>query len=473
MDNNTRVSMKIISVLVAILMLMGIFFTMPVFAAEGQPDQTDSAIPQQTVSAPVITRYTVQNEKGQELQQITVGQKCVIIVSIRDTAFNRANQEQAVYDARGNIGNAKITSTGSFAPPSLENIRFTAPQFDESGVSYSVIFDGITYLGGENQLAFDLTYNDLKHPLTNLSVGISQCVAPTPAEVRPSSLVIRNAGYGNGEVLAGTEFDLTAEILATAGNSNVNMVQVSLQLPESLTVVSGSNNYYIGTMAAESSRQLSFRLAAQSAAETGSYNVTVDVAGIAEDGTAVSNSIQLAVPIAQPERFEITNLETAKSLQTGEEGTVSVTFVNKGKGTIYNLSAKIEGDNLDNAGQSQYLGNVNAGTENFVDFSLLSSKPGTVKGKVILTYEDQKGEEKTLEKEFSVEVVASEMTGPDLSNSDDMNPETMEDYRGLPLWGWLLIIFAVVGTAVAAGTILKKRKEQRQILEDDDEDEMD
>ena len=119
------------------------------------------------------------------------------------------------------------------------------------------------------------------------------------------------------------------------------------------------------------------------------------------------------MPVVQPERFEITNLEAYGPLFTGEEGSVSVTYVNKGKGIIYNLSAKIEGEGMDNEGQNQYLGNIAAGTEGSADFTVSSQNPGTINGKVILTYEDEKGQEKTLEKEFSVEVQQNDMGGMD------------------------------------------------------------
>ena len=456
---------KLAALLAALVLTAGSCFVLPAAAAEETPNAD-----LQPAFAPVVTGYTVMNAEGQELQRISAGEPCVIVVSIRDTAFNSENKAQAVYDARGNIGNAKVTSTGSFSPPALENIRFTAPQFDATGVSYAVVFDGITYLGGENQLAFDLTYNDLKHPLTNLSVGISQCVAPAAAEVRPSALVVQTAGYGGGPVAAGTAFELTAEILATAGNTPVDLMQVVLELPEGITAAAGSS-CYLGQMAPESSRQVSFQLTPQPAAEPGSYNITVSVSGVAQDGSAVGGSLQLAVPVTQPERFEITALEADTAIQEGQEGMASVTFVNKGKATLYNLSARIEGENLKNPGQDQYLGNLAAGTEQIVDFSLQPSEAGVIEGKVVLTWEDETGAEKSLEQAFTVEVIPSELLQIGMPQEEQLAPETIEDGSGMPLWGWLLIYAALIGAVAAVRLVRRRRAEELLRAAEGDEDE--
>ena len=454
------------------LVLAAGMLAMPAFADDSSPVSDSSSQAQPTpapASAPVVSAYTVLDAAGNELQRISEGQKCTIVVAIRDTAFNSSNQGSVEPDQKGNIANAKITSTGSFSSPSLGDIKCTTPEFDENGVSFAIIFNDITYLGGDNKLSFDLAYNDLKHAMTNLSVGISQCVGSTAEGGKSSALVVKSAGYGSNEVQAGAEFDLTAELLATAGTSAVDMVQVSLQLPEKISVVSGNNNYYIGKMTAESTSSVTFRLKAAATAEPGSYNVTINVSGVGADGAAVSNSLQVTVPVTQPDRFEATNIEAYSPIYTGESGSVSLTYVNKGKGTVYNLSAEIEGEGMDNPGQNQYLGNVAPGTEGSADFSITASAAGTINGKIILTYEDDKGNEKKIEKEFSVEVMQMEMPDPGIMDPS-MDPTMGEPQGGMPWWGWLLIAAAAVGALVAAVVLLKKRKAKKQLLEDDDED---
>ena len=124
---------------------------------------------------------------------------------------------------------------------------------------------------------------------------------------------------------------------------------------------------------------------------------------------------------------------------------------------------------MDNPGQNQYLGNVAPGTEGSADFSITASAAGTINGKIILTYEDDKGAEKKIEKAFSVEVMEMEMPDPGVMDPS-MDPTMGEPQGGMPWWGWLLIAAAVVGAAVAAVVLVKKRKAKKQLLEDEDED---
>ena len=122
---HTGAVQRIVCGAVSLLLAAGVFFSLPVAATQADPGSSSSdsstSVPEPTPvpgSAPVVTGYTVQNSAGQELQRISEGQKCMIVVGIWDTAFNSANKDQVVYDERGNIANVKITSTGSFGSPS-------------------------------------------------------------------------------------------------------------------------------------------------------------------------------------------------------------------------------------------------------------------------------------------------------------------------------------------------------------------
>ena len=66
----------------------------------------------------------------------------------------------------------------------------------------------------------------------------------------------------------------------------------------------------------------------------------------------------VTVPIVQPERFEISRTDFPEYLSMGEEGYASVSFVNKGKGIIYNVSAEITGDGITTTEGNQFIGNI-------------------------------------------------------------------------------------------------------------------
>ena len=192
-----------------------------------------------------------------------------------------------------------------------------------------------------------------------------------------------------------------------------------------------------------------------------------------ESGTAVTGTGTISIPISQPDRFEITTMEMSDTIYVGETTSVTVNFVNKGKMQINNLSAELKG-NMANPGQSQYLGNLAAGTENSVDFSLMGSEAGTIEGTIVLSYEDAQGEVVTLEKTFSCTVEES-MGGGDMWMDPSMDPtmgmDVEEPSGGVPVFVWIILAVVVIGGGAAAVIIVRKKKAAKLAqLEDSDED---
>lgn len=107
---------------------------------------------------------------GAELQRIEEGQKCRIIIAVVDPRITSADQ-LTLADGRALAANIKITSTASFASPSLGDITtttFAADKVGAAGLQYAIILNDITYLGGDNKLSFDLAYNDNTRQLKSM-----------------------------------------------------------------------------------------------------------------------------------------------------------------------------------------------------------------------------------------------------------------------------------------------------------------
>ncbi|MEG1322832.1 MAG: cell adhesion protein, partial [Ruthenibacterium sp.] len=154
------------------------------------------------------------------------------------------------------------------------------------------------------------------------------------------------------------------------------------------------------------------------------------------------------------------------------EGTLTLGFVNKGKGILYNLSAEISG-NLENPSQMQYVGNLASGTEGSVDFDILAKTAGTVSGVITLTYEDINGVEKKQTKEYSAVVGEAPATDPGMDGMGPMMPEEPEAKKGLPWWGWALIAGGGLTAIVVIVKIIKKKKAkkiERELAEDNDDE---
>lgn len=417
-----------------------------------------------------VLGYSVQDSAGNELQKVTPGTKCRIVVALRDGRLAEIPTEKA--DQYNNVVNIKLTSTASFQTPSFGDLKQTTMTKTDKGIEYAVIFNDITYLGGDNTLSFDLSYNDGSVAMASQSVVISQCQTESQTGAKPT-LMVQSVNYGGQSIEAGKTFTLTITSYNTSKTVGLTDITTSINLPAGLMLAAGSNKELTTQVAAGGSYTSSFQMQADASAETGPVNVTVDytyyISGTSEPLTA---SQTITVPLVQPDRFTFTTMEVPTEAYAGEETYVSLDFVNKGKGVLYNLSAELSGD-MDNAGQTQYLGNLQSGTEGSVEFGVLASQAGTVSGVITLTYEDVNGNAKTQTKEFSLNVL-------EMPNYDDMYPVDpgldvpVETGFVMPWWGWLLIVVVVVAVVVVVIRIVKKRKAKKLALElaedDDDED---
>ena len=82
-----------------------------------------------------------------------------------------------------------------------------------------------------------------------------------------------------------------------------------------------------------------------------------------------------------------------------------------------------------------------------MDLSVSPNEPGLMEGKMIFTYEDSTGAQKTAEQSFTCDVVES-FSDPviDPGIEDPMMDPSAEEDQGLPVWAIALI--AVGGAAV-------------------------
>ena len=162
---------------------------------------------------------------------------------------------------------------------------------------------------------------------------------------------------------------------------------------------------------------------------------------------------------------------SSDTIYVGDTGSVSLSYVNKGKNPVSNLEARLTGTNL-GAGGYQYLGNLAAGTEGSVDFDIVPDAAGTVSGIITLNYEDASGNPQTISKDFSVS--AEEMNMDDF-NYDPSMDDAQPEQTGMPVWAWVLIgVCGAVVVIVVIVVVVRKRKKAKALAaleaEDSDED---
>lgn len=137
-----------------------------------------------------------------------------------------------------------------------------------------------------------------------------------------------------------------------------------------------------------------------SSAKNGAQGIDINFKYEYVDGdTRNSNTsdIKISVPVSQPDRFELGDPVLPDTINAGEESTISMDYVNKGKGDVSNVEASIEGDGITATQATQYIGNVASGVSGSIGFAFTAAAAGEYDAKLKVMYEDANGQQQTKE----------------------------------------------------------------------------
>lgn len=293
-------------------------------------------------------------------------------------------------------------------------------------------------------------------------------------------VIIESYSYGEeSSVVGGSNFTLSMTLRNTSATipiENVKMV-ISSAPDETtggvFTPANSSNSFYIDRVAPGETFTESIELTVKADASPKSYGINIDLDFQAKQGNTYQNlksTETITIPVTQPDRFQVEDVQISDINYVGESIYCSVSYVNMGKNPIYNLSIAVEGTGFTASEASSYIGNVQAGSGDYYEANLTADAPGTIDGKLILTYEDASGKQFSLERPFTTTV--QEMT---YDPGMDMPEEPVIEETGLPLVGKIAIgVGAGVVVIVVVVVILKvRRKRRRKAVPDFDEDDDD
>ncbi len=504
---------RIISLILAVLMVMGTvvwIISMVASASSGEPAFSTGTGVVPTIDNTSITSGTV----------ITGS----VVIEER---FATEAEAQAVLDAI----NASPTefgvnvNPGSFAAKTLPaaNIKALSSAPTASGTTYKISFkvdildtDQIKYTGSGSTLSLSTyTTGGTVFYQNTVSVTLSQAVPYVPPtstgddyddddddsyvdlpEPTPY-VIISDYSYGGGEVTAGQNFTLNITLQNTSLLDVGNMV-VTVSTPEAFTLVNSSNTFYIPSMAAKStlSRSITMQVRASASPEPAAVEIAMNYQYRDNDArNDVSRTESISIPVAQLDRFSATPPTLPEMMYVGEEFPIEISYINKGRSTVYNLSGSIEG-NIASPGQTDNVGNLESGGSGTFDFFVQAMEPGILTGNVVIVYEDINMNEQTLSIPYSINVMEMDMgmgegdmfdptfgmgdmyvdengnmVGPD---GTVYGPDGMPiEQGGMPTWGWIIIGVGVLAGIIIVVTVRKKRKAARllaELEEDDDED---
>ena len=293
--------------------------------------------------------------------------------------------------------------------------------------------------------------------------------APKPAAAAPN-LIIDNYSYGGTSVQAGKTFDLSINFMNTSRALAVENIVMSLETAEGISIANSSNTFYFETLKPRHNITQNITLRATGKGENSSPTIRVNFRYEYIDQNQrmeITRSETIAIPVTQPERFEITE-PTLPEMQVGMESVLSFPYVNKGKGTLYNVAVKIEGD-VDALQPVQNLGNFESGRSGTIDAIFTTTQEGPTPFKIIVTYEDADGNEK--KREFKYEPTVMAMPEPELPPEmmDPMDPQLEE--QSSHNWVWIVGVILIVALGGGFWWFKKRKKKTNKVSEAEKENE--
>lgn len=322
----------------------------------------------------------------------------------------------------------------------------------------------------------NITDNTAQNAADDMSGGVSNG-DPVPTDGGSASasvprVIVSGFRTEPGEVQAGSNFKLIIQVTNTSKKTAVSNMLFDLQAPAAGTEaaaeapaflpVSGSSSIYLERIPAGGTKEISIDLNARADLLQKPYSIEMSMKYEDGNGSQFDSSSSIAVPVRQSARFEFSNLEiNPESIQVGEEANITCSLYNLGRTKLYNVKARFEGEGIQ--AQEIFVGNVESGAIGNIDGMISGESEMSIdsKCKMIVTYEDESGNQSQTEQEFSMEVL------PEQVMDMDSMPVEEEEQKSFPVW---LIVFLVllIAAAVAAVIVIRKKKKKKEMIEEEE-----
>lgn len=304
-------------------------------------------------------------------------------------------------------------------------------------------------------------------------------------------IIIADYKYTGEKILAGKPFDLNIVIKNTSAAIGVKNVKITFSSETEVFIpIDAANSFYIEEIAPGASVNKTIHLTSKPDAEAKMYKMTFvgeyeDQNGKSYDekGNPFKSEESIALNLNQQIRLEIPDVKVPDMGYVGQGVNIDAEFYNMGKAKLYNLIVKLEGEGFSSETTNYFVGNFEASKSDTFSTSIIPESSGELKGKLIFSFEDERGNKEELVKDFSL-MVSDEspeikdemggMTGPDGKNmefDENGNPIEPSENSEFP---WVIVgIVAGIILIVAAVIFVKKRKKKKleKILSENEENE--
>ena len=232
--------------------------------------------------------------------------------------------------------------------------------------------------------------------------------SPTPI------VILSKYNYGGSSVAAGSSTNLSFSFTNTSKTIKIENVMVTVTGGQDLMLNGSTNTFYFESVAASGSKTVTVPMKAAQLISASAQDVKIDVTYEYVDQNARKSgnaTLSLSVPLYQPDRFELGQLElSGDTIYGGKNGTIA-----------FAVTPQLEGEN---------------------------------QVKIVITYEDSNGNTKERVFEATVEAMAYEPTDPGMDDPGMIDPEPAHTFP------WKYVIIALVVIAIIALIVLRARKKK-------------
>ena len=274
--------------------------------------------------------------------------------------------------------------------------------------------------------------------------------SPTPI------VILSKYNYGGSSVAAGSSTNLSFSFTNTSKTIKIENVMVTVTGGQDLMLNGSTNTFYFESVAASGSKTVTVPMKAAQLISASAQDVKIDVTYEYVDQNARKSgnaTLSLSVPLYQPDRFELSEPKTSYTGYVGEETSLTIDYVNKGKSAINNVEATISGD-IDTPTAYQRVGTIDGGKNGTIAFAVTPQLEGENQVKIVITYEDSNGNTKERVFEATVEAMAYEPADPGMDDPGMIDPEPASTFP------WKYVIIAVVAALIVLLIVLRIRKKK-------------
>lgn len=274
--------------------------------------------------------------------------------------------------------------------------------------------------------------------------------SPTPI------VILSKYNYGGSSVAAGSSTNLSFSFTNTSKTIKIENVMVTVTGGQDLMLNGSTNTFYFESVAASGSKTVTVPMKAAQLISASAQDVKIDVTYEYVDQNARKSgnaTLSLSVPLYQPDRFEMSEPTSSYTGYVGEETSLTIDYVNKGKSAINNVEATISGD-IDTPTAYQRVGTIDGGKNGTIAFAVTPQLEGENQVKIVITYEDSNGNTKERVFEATVEAMAYEPTDPGMDDPGMIDPEPAHTFP------WKYVIIAVVAALIVLLIVLRARKKK-------------